>query len=82
MVDSEEDEEEEADEDGKEGAVGGTRSKSSKKYICPDSSLKPSARMRLYDNQSWRMEVGVVWGGVSLMYICIERWSMCGGSVA
>lgn len=49
---------EDDDEDGvgaRGGAKGGAKTK---KYVCADSSLKPSARLRLYDNQEWRIEVG------------------------
>jgi hypothetical protein len=42
-------------EDDEAGAVGGARPKA--KYVCADSSLKPSARLQLYNNQVWRMEV-------------------------
>lgn len=50
----EEEDEDEEDEDEKRGAVGGARLR---KYVCAESGLKPSARLRLYDNQNWRMEV-------------------------
>lgn len=49
-VDLSDDEEEE-----QKGAVAGAKDK--KEYDCPDSRLSPSARIRLYSNQSWRMEV-------------------------
>lgn len=53
------DDEDDEDEDDKKGAVGGARSGKGRKraYRCAESSLKPSARMGLYDNQEWRIEV-------------------------
>ena len=48
------------DEDGQKGAVGGAGGKRQSEFECPDSSLSPSARIRLYFNQSWRMEVIVI----------------------
>ena len=39
------------------GAVGGARDQKRTSYECPDSKLSPSARVRLYFNNSWRMEV-------------------------
>ena len=56
----EEEEDEEEDEEEVGGAVGGARLKGTRNtYVCPDSSLKPLARLRLYDNQEWRIEVSV-----------------------
>ena len=55
---SDDDEEEEESTDGAAGGAGVRGKKTKKKeYVCPDSSLKPSARLRLYDNQQWRIEV-------------------------
>lgn len=56
---SDDDNDEEEEEDETKGAVGGARAKKGrkKKYRCAESSLKPSARLALYDNQEWRMEV-------------------------
>ena len=47
---------EEEEEEG-EDAVSGHRNKHSTNYECLDSSLSPAARLRLYGNQVWRMEV-------------------------
>ena len=47
-------EDDEEDEDDDRGAVGGARART---YTCADSGLKPSARLRLYDNREWRLEV-------------------------
>lgn len=56
-----EEEEEEEDEDEEEvggAVVGGARLKGARNtYVCPDSSLKPAARLQLYDNREWRIEV-------------------------
>lgn len=46
--------EDDDDDDNDKGAVGGARARA---YTCAESGLKPSARMRLYDNQEWRLEV-------------------------
>ena len=48
------------DEEGGEGeAVGaeGERGKATHEAATPDSHLSPAARLRLYENQRWRMEV-------------------------
>lgn len=48
----------EEDDDSEGMARGGARPKDvAKVYVCADSSLKPSARLQLYDNQQWRIEV-------------------------
>ena len=53
----EEDEEEEEEARGGAKGKGGARRKNTRKYECPESGLKPSSRLILYDNQVWRMEV-------------------------
>jgi len=54
IVEDEVSEEEEEEEE--EGATALPSHR--RKVVSPDSSLKPSARLRLYDNPEWRMEVG------------------------
>ena len=47
--------EDDDEEEDSKGAVGGTRVRA---YTCAESALRLSARLSLYDNQEWRMEVG------------------------
>lgn len=58
------------DEEEHKGAVGGARGKKLATYECPDSSLSPSARIQLYFNQSWRMEVRRLCGVVDPFCCC------------
>lgn len=46
------------DDDDEAGAVGGAVGRR-RRYTCAETGLKPSARLRLYENQEWRMEVSL-----------------------
>ncbi len=49
------------DEVSEEEEEGGDNPSLKKKYHTPDSDLKPAARLRVYDSNSWRMEVSLTY---------------------